>query len=185
VIDAGGNIGIFALWAATAAPQARIVSIEPHPASAQRLRNTLAANGLAEQVTLIQTALGGDGAPRWLQGSSDGPTTEFHFEATEPSAGTSIEVPCMTLEKVLEVSDFQEVDLLKIDIEGGEYETLLATPREVLCKIRRINVELHLPDEASVKSRAALFDHLREAGFRMQHYEPDAAGFGVAYLDRH
>src|SRR5947209_19233240 len=37
VIDIGGNIGIFLLWAAPQVPRGRLISVEPHPAALECL----------------------------------------------------------------------------------------------------------------------------------------------------
>ena len=41
ILDLGANVGFFALYAATNAPQARVVSIEPVPSTFQRLARHL------------------------------------------------------------------------------------------------------------------------------------------------
>lgn len=47
IIDAGANVGFFTLYAASAAPQAQIASIEPHPQTFARLEATIRENRLS------------------------------------------------------------------------------------------------------------------------------------------
>ena len=57
VVDAGANIGLFAIRVARACPHARIVAIEPAPATCALLRHNLAEQRLAG-VTVHEVALG-------------------------------------------------------------------------------------------------------------------------------
>jgi len=60
VVDIGGNIGVFVLWAAPQVPQGWIVSVEPNPVSLGCLKLNIERNGLGN-VTAMQAAAGGDG----------------------------------------------------------------------------------------------------------------------------
>ena len=60
ILDAGANVGLFAVWAAKEAPQSRIISAEPHPTTFERLQQTIRMNGLAERVDAVPCALGGE-----------------------------------------------------------------------------------------------------------------------------
>ncbi len=90
----------------------------------------------------------------------------------------------MTLSTLLDQSDAPQVDLLKMDIEGSEYETLLTTPTRMLRRIRRINVELHVPDEASLAKKKQTLLYLKECGFAIRRYQTDKAGYGIAFFER-
>jgi predicted O-methyltransferase YrrM len=46
VVDIGGNIGMFVLWAAPQIPKGRIVSVEPNPVSFGCLKLNIERNGL-------------------------------------------------------------------------------------------------------------------------------------------
>ena len=184
IIDAGANVGIFALWAAQIAPGARIVCLEPHPQSFERLRETIDSNRLSQRVQPVQSALGGDSQPRWMQEARDSASTARYVDTQAGTDGSRIQVPCMTLPEVFERCGLEEVDLLKMDIECAEYETLLATPPEVLRRLRRINVELHVPDTVSAAQRDTLLAYLEQSGFALGRYDRDKNGYGIAYFAR-
>src|ERR1700683_4668955 len=57
VVDIGGNIGVFVLWAAPQVPQGSIVSVEPNPVSLGCLKLNIQRNGLGN-VTAMQAAAG-------------------------------------------------------------------------------------------------------------------------------
>jgi hypothetical protein len=76
------------------------------------------------------------------------------------------------------------VDLLKIDIEGSEYDALLATPDESLLRMRRINIELHVPDQQSAKDKQQLIQRLTALGFRVTRRNEDSSGYGIFFFEQ-
>jgi hypothetical protein len=96
----------------------------------------------------------------------------------------AVEVEVVTLRdfirEVLADSKEQRVDLLKMDIEGSEYEALLP---DQLGAISRIQVEYHKPHESSGHSRAQLMAHIESCGFKLtrQHGDND---YGVLWYER-
>jgi hypothetical protein len=86
------------------------------------------------------------------------------------------------LTDVLRENDLQEVDLLKMDIEGGEYEVFLSTSHDVLRRIQRIAVEYH--GHCAPYTKRHIFEHLRESGFEITWDVEDDLGYGVAEAAR-
>jgi FkbM family methyltransferase len=63
VVDAGGNIGAFSLYALLKLPDCQVVAIEPSSSSFERLQHVLRAHGVEARCTCIRAALGDvDGA---------------------------------------------------------------------------------------------------------------------------
>ena len=60
VLDVGGNLGMFMLWAAPQVPQGRVVTVEPTPRAHTYLALNIEKNGFAN-VTALNTAIGRDG----------------------------------------------------------------------------------------------------------------------------
>lgn len=112
IVDAGANIGLFATWAARRAPQARLLCVEPHPATYSRLLKTVQDLGVADRVKAVQSALGGDSEPRWLEDSAGGDSTESYVTNRQPPQGQR--VACTTLAGLLEQAGWDAVDLLKV-----------------------------------------------------------------------
>ena len=152
IVDAGANIGLFATWAARRAPKAKLICVEPHPKTCSRLRALVGELNLTDRVTVVESALGGDSEPRWIEDAAAGDSTESHVSTGKSAKGFS--VACTTLSELLKRERWTTVDLLKIDIEGSEYETLLAETDDSLRRIKRINVEFHVPDEGAARKKA-------------------------------
>ncbi len=87
----------------------------------------------------------------------------------------------MTLEEVLERAceafGTKTIDFVKIDIEGAEHETILATSPAALKRIRFLGMEYH-PN----RPKANLFDHLISAGFCLQHDRVIGTDVGVCHF---
>lgn len=139
IIDAGANIGMATLFFKMICPGARIDAFEPSPASFRILERNVTANGLTD-VRLHNAALAGR-AGRTAFFTEPGGDTSL-IASTRPERGGSerTEVEAVTLSSQIE----EEVDLLKMDVEGSEMEIL----EEVAASgkmglIREIMVEYH------------------------------------------
>ena len=79
-----------------------------------------------------------------------------------PSFGArSVTVPAFTLAGIMQRDGLDRVDLLKLDIEGAEYDVLYSTPPDCLARISEIRMEAHDLD-GERRNPAA---HLAEATF--------------------
>jgi len=136
ILDCGANIGLASLFFKRRYPRARVTAYEPDPALSAMLAANLAANG-ARDVEARQAALWtSTGALTFTcEGSDSG------MIASLPGAvsGQSRTVPSLRLRDVLMQ---EEVDLLKLDIEGGE-DAVLADCEPVLGRVHAIVMALH------------------------------------------
>lgn len=119
VLDIGANIGLFGIDALARYPEARITGWEPDPENAAVHRAHIARNrDIAGRWTLREACAGvAEGTVAFLWGQE---TASHIVPVGTPGA---VDVP---VDDVL--ARFASVDLVKIDIEGGEWE-LLADPR--------------------------------------------------------
>ena len=77
-----------------------------------------------------------------------------------------------------------DLDLLKMDIEGSEWEVLLSTPPDVLARIRHIQLEYHEVNARFGYTPDMLFKHLAGAGHRLKSHHEDTYRTGLAYFER-
>src|SRR5688572_11662770 len=138
IVDAGANIGLFTCFAADRAPQARVHAIEPFPATYDRLVETVRANGFDARVTCHRLALSASAGVRTMSAAAEA-SQMFHLA----SGDAGVAVTTTTLTAFLDSIDAAAVDLLKMDIEGSEYDVLLSTPPAMLARIRRVDLEFH------------------------------------------
>jgi FkbM family methyltransferase len=162
IVDLGANIGLTSLWFAHHYRGARILAVEPSPENARLVRLNLEGNGVAAEV--IEGAIGPrDGTARF---QSHGNSNMGHLsDSGEP-------VPVFSMETVLrKLPAGAEVDLVKLDIEGGE-GPLLAENVGWLGRVRAVIAEFH----PEVIDYRAVVQAIESQGFR---YFPahSAAGF--------
>lgn len=123
-LDVGAHVGYYALVAGHANPAGRVFAFEPLPLAGERLRRHVALNRLANVECLAVAASDVDGevafhVPRGhALPCSDGVSAAFH--APWAAAMDSVRVPSVTLDAFVRARGLETVDLLKIDVEGGE-----------------------------------------------------------------
>lgn len=170
VIDCGANIGYTALWYKRQHPNARIVAFEPDRLFAPMLRRNLARNlshDRAGDVEVIEAAAWiADGHADWIAHESDGSRLALPGHGDEATRVATVD-----LARVLDT--FARVDLLKIDIEGAEFDVVPHLAGH-LANVRRVLVECHLASQSHYRQLARIIDTLASAGFTiaMNSYGP-------------
>jgi FkbM family methyltransferase len=72
---------------------------------------------------------------------SENPEATGLFDAG--SATTSVEVETISLATLMQRLDIAKIDILKLDIEGAEFDLIASTPNQILQRISQITVEFH------------------------------------------
>jgi FkbM family methyltransferase len=123
-LDVGANVGFFTLIAAgLVGASGRVIALEPIPRTFELLRANLDLNGFT-QVQAERLALGA--APGTVQLHLPPPEAHRDFLVTKvPVPGWEpVAVPCATLDEAVARWQLPRIDLLKIDVEGGEPEVI-------------------------------------------------------------
>ncbi len=171
VLDLGANIGLFGVWVLDRFPGVQITAFEPDPTNAAVARKCIDANRDGDGWRLIEAAaMNRDGHVAFLSGV-------FSRSRIEPGEGT-IEV------KAVDVFPFFEnVDLAKVDIEGGEW-AILGDPRFRQLDVPAIVLEYH-PDQApGPDPRAAALEAVRGAGYEAEVVDEFGPGQGMLWAWR-
>jgi FkbM family methyltransferase len=154
IVDLGANIGLFGAFVLTRYPDARIVAVEPDPANAAIHALAIEANATSHW-TLVQAAAAA--APGTMRFSSGDFTRSHAAQAGEDA----IEVAA---EDVLPW--IRDADLVKIDIEGGEW-ALLRDPRFAETEARAVVLEYHPENCPGSDPQVEAQRALRGAGFEV------------------
>lgn len=153
VVDLGANIGLFGAWILGRFPEATILAVEADPANAAIHRRTIDANGLGERWELVEGfAAVTPGSVRFAVGMHS-------TSRAAESEDEGLEVPAIDV-----LPDLEAADILKIDIEGAEWE-LLADPRFGRIRPSVVVLEYHeeacpQPDPAVAAEQALRFADL-------------------------
>jgi FkbM family methyltransferase len=142
VVDIGGGIGDYTLFAASANPHGSVFAFEPFPESFALLQENLAANPSAAHVQAFAEAIWSE-AGHLIIDSTIGEPGQFISRSTEAQVVQSTEVPSISMAEAFARLAITRCDLMKIDCEGAEYTILFNTADEVLARIPRIVMEYH------------------------------------------
>jgi FkbM family methyltransferase len=169
VLDVGANIGVFSLIASRRG--AHIQAYEAGSANfACLVRNTVGRGVEAHHAAVV----GRNGDARSVRLFLHSTTPSRHtLLGTEVTTGEKLEqweaVPSVGLGELLAGSAF---DLVKVDVEGAEYEMLANTPAELLRRGQRWIIESH----HQMGDPARLLEAFQAAGFETRlETDPSAA----------
>ena len=167
IVDAGAHVGLFSLVASTFA--GKVIAIEPSRINYHLLMLNLSANNIGNIIPINKALYHQKGKLKLFEGS--------HTGAHSLIGGSSRfeEVETITLEEIMGSYGF--IDLLKIDIEGAEFEVFNHIDLEILNRIKMIVGEMHL-QHGDINS---IVDKLRSAGFRVKYVHPPLWRRGFSY----
>jgi FkbM family methyltransferase len=135
ILDLGANFGIWSLYAASQAPQAKLYCFEPSLHNFQTLERNLEENHI--RAVSYQMALAGTCRTGFLD---TGQKSVNHMLASQGEA-----VECIDLERLFALTGVNTFDFAKIDIEGAEVDILAHCTDDALRRFRAISMEWHRP----------------------------------------
>jgi FkbM family methyltransferase len=166
VIDIGGGIGDFAILAASGHPGNTVLSFEPTPESVSLLNENLRLNNVTNVQVFPEAIWSRSGNMIVDRGFSEpGQFMTRPVEAVNLSPNTQA-VRSISLAEAFERSGLAHCDLLKMDVEGAEFEILFNTPDHILNRIKRFIMEYH--DNVTSYNHADLKNFLKEKGFQVK-----------------
>ena len=172
IVDLGANVGYSCLYWCHRYPQSQVTAFEPHPVHVDAIKDNLAMNGFLDRVKLHAAAAG---------------TSEKHSYLTDGRSSSAVTdqpaaFPIRVLDLFREPEMADEIDILKIDIEGGEYE-ILSDPRFAELKARVLVVEWHNSTEYP-DGRSWCLQKLQELGYRTHIGAEDPPSAGLIWAFR-
>ncbi len=166
--DVGANEGFFSVLAGSlVGPTGRIVSVEPQQRLHERLKACFEANGL-HNAELKDVAIGNEFGTARIYLTPDTNSGASGFSQITRYACETQEVELIPLKELVKRSGVEAIDLMKMDIEGFEYEAVLGSPELFEQRlIKRLAVEIH---PHLIRGRgldeAVLIDFLLRCGYR-------------------
>jgi FkbM family methyltransferase len=135
IIDAGANIGATSIYFSIKYPKAIIYAIEPELDTFDILSRNCQN---FPNIVPINAALVGKDRVAKLYGTGGG----FWGYSLLPLGGNSIEIQGVSINTLIEKYEIPRLDLLKMDIEGGE-EEIMGCPEKWIQKTQSILIEIH------------------------------------------
>jgi FkbM family methyltransferase len=134
-IDCGANVGYFSVQAgALVGKSGTVISIEANPRTFKLLERNLRANGFGIPVQCALTLQAGE-VELFMPQDWDVYSSLRAGALVEGRADQSFKVTARTLDDVIKERSLARVDVVKIDIEGGELDVLRSAP-ELLSTFR-------------------------------------------------
>lgn len=156
IIDAGANIGASSIFFARKYPNARIFAIEPETSNFELLKQNIQNY---HNIIPIKAAIWGETGTRTIQNRFTG---HWGFTVSETTNKTELigqEINCITIHSLMKEYGFTSIDLLKMDIEGGEKD-VLENSQDWMDSVKIITVELH--DKIHLGCEQAFYDATKD-----------------------
>jgi FkbM family methyltransferase len=142
IVDIGANLGMFSKLCSMLFPQADIYAYEPNPSALKWLRR----NAEDTRIQVTPCAVGRTSGLVKLDTSCDSTIGQI-------SEDGDLEVQCVA---AVEVAAGKQIDFLKMDCEGSEWEILQDTT--LLNRSKEACLEFHLIDNRSLDELCALIE---------------------------
>ena len=161
IMDAGANVGYTSVNLNTAFPFAEFICIEPDDGNALQLQKNLKLNHV-HNFHVIKAGLWSKNG--WLSIKKDrynGEEWGLYVVESEIESG----LKALTLQSILQEYSWPHIDILKIDIEGGEYKLFKDEEaiRLILRKTKYLAIEIH----DGLGDRQEIFSVLLSEGFEL------------------
>ncbi len=167
VVDIGGNAGFFAARASKIAK--RVITCEPVSYHFERLTMNCAERHNIESLPMAIAAEPGRKKiyrPRLMNMTG---VHSLYRDMGGHMTDEYDEVDAITVNELFQRCTVDRCDLLKLDVEGAEYEILHSASKETLEKIKRIHGEYHNVQPQDPRTRIAHFqDFLKSKGYRVE-----------------
>jgi FkbM family methyltransferase len=157
IVDVGANTGFSLLYFANRYEQAKLIAFEPHPMHVTSIRQHLRINGSADRVEVVPAAAG-------IRESRGFLLDEGERSQISESGGAG-RIPIAVVDFYKTIGD-EQIDLLKLDCEGGEYN-LIMDERFARLKVRATVLEWHA-STARPSAGEELRQRLRRLGFGLE-----------------
>ncbi len=164
LVDAGTNVGFASLYLNEHLNINRTISIEPSKENIKNLKENFESNAISN-FHIYETGLW-EKKTRLKLDSSFRDGREWSIRLIETTENDPEGFDCISIEDILKDEKIEIIDILKIDIEGGEKEVFKAFEKDnsILQKIKFIAIEIH--DE--VADRTKINTQLLNAGFKIE-----------------
>ncbi len=160
ILDLGGNIGLASLWFTTLAPDAEILIVEPDEENCRLIERNCRRLLEQQRLRIVQAfAAGRNGVAgldrRWRR--------SWAYHKVDTIDENHEAVRCFDVQKLMEISGFDHIDLLKCDVEGSEQEIFNNCSRWIN-RVDHMIVETHHPNYCPNE----LYRQLRDAGWSFE-----------------
>lgn len=178
VVDIGGHIGVFSVYAAHLSETGKVIAFEPFIENFKRLeqhkkindkKNLFVYNKGVSSTTGVQT----------LHLSPDD-NTGGHSLHLKTQSDNTIDIETVNLISFCETEKIDKIDFLKLDCEGAEFE-IIKSSEAILSKVAKIIMECHPFADNTVDD---MIEILERNGFTIIRESNHIGGIEMLYCKR-
>ena len=159
-VDVGANIGMHTLLGARLiGPHGRVIAVDPQGENVSATRTNAGLNGL-ENVTVVHAAAAAETGEAEVIVTADSLWTRLASVGEHPLEVRRESAPAVRLDDLATRLGLEQVDLVKIDVEGGELEVLAGMGGLLAERRPTVVCEMH------GKNRE-FCDFMRDAGYQV------------------
>lgn len=141
ILDCGANVGYASIYFLERYPNAHVIAIEPDPDNFKLCQKNLSHYG--ERVSLINSGIWSHQTGLVIKRQEFGEHREWGIQVKESLDDQQADLEAVDIATILQNSDFDTIDLLKIDIEGSEKVVFSHNYESWLNRVKNIAIELH------------------------------------------
>lgn len=150
IADVGANVGLYACIGAASMASGTVIAFEPAPSNLEFLLRNIDRNGLYDRIVVVDHAVSDvQGEARFFLSDGIG---NHSLSAENAGSERYLEVPVTTVDRYF---DGQQLDVLKVDVEGFDTHVLLGSVATMSLHHPAVFVEL-------------LTEHLEQGGVSPQ-----------------
>jgi FkbM family methyltransferase len=185
VVDLGANVGYFSTRMAALAE--KVICYEPIASNVEKIK--MNRDGRQNIYIMNKAIAGKRGFINLFKPTVDGCCGRYSmiFNDNSKSENEFESVQCITLDELFDQHKIGKCDLIKMDIEGAEYETLYSASEETFKRIDRIVGEYHHFDKVNKENTIqSLKRYLIKKGYRVLALPKRRKGnIGLFFCERH
>lgn len=172
IIDIGANAGFFDVLILSKIKHAKIFAYEPIPRNTQQIKTVLDANpSIKDHVIVHQVAVTGTPGEKidlYIESENDNSVIASIFSDFNSSNANKISVHTITLTDIILKNNLTEVDIMKVDCEGSEYDIFYNTDPALIRRAKMLLLEVHDLDEDK-NNITAMHKFLVDIGYDVKH----------------
>lgn len=181
VVDLGAHCGHFSMLADTcfqiqfSKSEPEYILVEPNPNLIKVIHRNLQRSGLCQRHLVHQGLVGG---PR--TGSATLWVSPKNFLSASLNPGLQTKGMAAQFFDLESLANGRRIDLLKVDIEGAEFEFVDQYP-ELVGRVQALMIEIH---DASESKQQRLYAQLQSSGLRLKAPPIEHSGYRLAMFQR-
>ena len=162
IFDIGSHIGLFTERCLSLNPQGEIFCFEPVEILYKKMVARLSQKFPKSKIHTFNQGIGikEQQETMFLNKTKTMQSSKYHSFLNQNGEATTVKF--ITMEQIIHQYQIQNIDLVKMDIEGMEFEVLSSRQTSTFQKIQNIIIEIHLLDKTKEQQYQQLLEKIQQ-----------------------